>query len=144
MKARDFLSKLAHDTIVAAIAGAERHTSGEIRVFISRRHRPDGLGAAQARFIRLRMHEKRDRNAVLIYVAPAAQTFAVVGDEAAHARFREGFWHEVREAMGADFKAGRFTEGIIRAVHLVGEELRRHFPHHRGDRNEQPNDIITD
>lgn len=128
MKAGDFLSKLGHATIVAAIAEAEKHTSGEIRVYVSRRHRPDGLAAAHARFHRLRMHEKRDRNAVLIYVAPAAQTFAVIGDEAGHAKFRDSFWHEVREAMGAEFKAGHFSEGILRAVQLVAEELRRHFP----------------
>jgi len=144
MKARDFLTKLEHERIVAAIAEVEKRTSGEIRVFISQRHRPDGLAAARARFYRLRMHETPGRNAVLIYVAPVAQTFAVLGDEVAHEKFRDGFWHEVREAMGAEFRAGKFSEGIVRAVQLVGEELRRHFPHHRGDKNEQPDDIITD
>lgn len=144
MKAGEFLSKLAHATIVAAIAEAEKHTSGEIRVYVSRRHHPDGLAAAHARFHRLRMQEKRDRNAVLIYVAPAAQTFAVLGDEAAHAAFRDGFWHEVREALGAEFMAGRFSEGILTAVRLVGEELRRHFPRRPDDTNALPNKIITD
>ena len=144
MKARDFLSKLAHDTIVKAISEAEKHTSGEIRVYVSRRYQPDGLAAARARFHRLRMHEKHGRNAVLIYVAPVAQTFAVLGDKAAHEKFREGFWHEVREAMGADFKAGRFSEGILRAVQLVGEELRRHFPRRPDGGNGLPDKIITD
>ncbi len=144
MKPGDFISKLGQETIVAAIAEAERQTSGEIRVFISRRNRPDGLAAAQARFFRLLMHETRDHNAVLIYVAPVAQTFAVVGDEAANAKVREGFWNDVREAMEADFKAGRFTSGIIHAVQLVGEELRRHFPRRPDDSNELPNKIITD
>ena len=144
MKAGEFLSKLAQETIVAAIADAERHTSGEIRVFISRRHRPDGLAAAHARFHKLRMHEKRDRNAVLIYVAPVAQTFAVLGGEGAHARVGAHFWHEVREAMGADFKAGHFTDGILRAVKRVGAELHRHFPRRPEDRNELPNQIITE
>ena len=144
MKAGDFLSKLTQDSIVAGIAEAEKHTSGEIRVFISRLHRPDGLAAAHSRFHKLRMHEKRDRNAVLIYVAPVAQTFAVLGDKAAHEKFREGFWHEVREAMGAEFKAGRYSEGVLRAVRLVGEEMRRHFPRRPDDRNELTDSIVTD
>ena len=74
------------------------------------------------------MHKTRERNAVLIYVAPLAQTFGVIGDEAVHARCGEGFWNEVRDAITEAFKAGRFTDGILRGVQLVGEELRRHFP----------------
>jgi uncharacterized membrane protein len=144
MNARRFISDLRHTEIVAAIAEAERHTSGEIRVYISRRHRPDGLASARDRFARLRMHETRDRNAVLIYVAPVAQTFAVLGDEAAYVTCREDMWPEVRDAMAADFKAGRFSEGIIRAVGLVGAELRRHFPRRPDDRNELPDSVITD
>lgn len=144
MKAGEFLSRLAQETIVAAIAEAERQTSGEIRVYISRRDRPDGLAAARERFARLRMHETRERNAVLIYIAPIAQTFAVMGDEAAYALCREDLWNEVRDAMAADFKAGRYSEGVVRAVKLVGEELRRHFPRRPDDRDELPNKIITD
>ena len=144
MKPRDFLSKLEHGRVVAAIAEAERHTSGEIRVFISRLHRPDGIAAAKSRFLKLGMHRKRERNAVLIYVAPLAQTFGVIGDDAAHERCGGNFWHGVRDAMAANFKAGHFTEGILRAVRLVGEELRCHFPRQPGDKNERSNDIVTD
>ena len=144
MKAHEFLSKLEHDRVVAAIAEAERHTSGEIRVFVSRLHRPDGLTAAGSRFLKLGMHKKRERNAVLIYVAPVAQTFGVVGDEGVHARCRKGFWHEVRDAMALEFKAGQFTDGILRAVQLVGEEMHRYFPRHPGGKHELPNDIVTD
>jgi uncharacterized membrane protein len=144
MKAREFLSRLRHEVVVAAIAEAERHTSGEIRVYVSQRHRPDGMAAARDRFVKLRMHETHERNAVLIYVAPVAQTFGIIGDEAVHARSREGFWDEVRDSMGAEFEAGRVTEGIVRAVHLAGAELRRLFPRHPGDRNELPDDIVTD
>jgi uncharacterized membrane protein len=144
MKAGEFLSKLAQETVVAAIAETERQTSGEIRVYISRLHRPDGLAAARERFVKLRMHETRERNAVLIYVAPTAQTFAVLGDEAAYALCRQDLWNEVRQAMTVDFKAGRYSEGVVRAVKLVGEELRRHFPRRPDDRNELPDKVATD
>src|SRR5215468_2304162 len=43
MKARQFLKKLRREEIVAAIREAEKKTSGEIRVFISRRPTPDPL-----------------------------------------------------------------------------------------------------
>jgi len=128
MKPHDFLSKLAHEKIVAAIAEAEQHTSGQIRVYISRLHRADGFSAAASRFRKLGMQRKRERNAVLIYVAPLAQTFGVVGDEAVHARCGADFWHEVRDAMASDFRNGHFTEGILHAVRLVGAKMRAHFP----------------
>ena len=144
MKPREFLSKLEHDRVVAAIAEAERHTSGEIRVYISRLHRADGREAAKNRFIKLRMHKTRERNAVLIYVAPLAQTFGVIGDEAVHARCGEGFWNEVRDAIAEAFKAGRFTDGILRGVKRIGEELHRHFPRQVDDTNELSDDILTD
>ena len=141
MNAKEFLNKLDQGKVVAAIAEAERQTSGEIRVYISRRNRADGLAAAQVRFKKLGMHKTRERNAVLIYVAPVAQTFGIVGDEAVHSRCAENFWQDVRDAMAVEFKAGRFTEGLVAAVNLVGAELKRHFPHHADDKNTHSNEI---
>ncbi|MFO1487862.1 MAG: TPM domain-containing protein [Verrucomicrobiota bacterium] len=82
MNANDFLNQLQHDSIVAAIRAAELQTSGEIRVFVSRKNVSDAVTAAQAEFARLEMHRTRERNGVLIYVAPLSQTFAVIGDRA--------------------------------------------------------------
>jgi uncharacterized membrane protein len=87
------------------------------------------------------MHKTRERNAVLIYVAPVAQTFGIVGDEAVHTRCAENFWQDVRDAMAVEFKAGRFTEGVVAAVNLVSAELKRHFPHHSDDKNTHSNEI---
>ena len=141
MNTKEFISKLDQEKVVAAIAEAERQTSGEIRVYISQRNRADGLAAAQVRFKKLGMHKTHERNAVLIYVAPVAQTFGIVGDEAVHSRCAENFWQDVRDAMAAEFKAVRFTEGLVAAVNLVGAELKRHFPHHADDKNTHSNEI---
>ena len=45
MDAKEFLHQLQHERIVAAIQAAEAKTSGEIRVFVSRKLRPDALAA---------------------------------------------------------------------------------------------------
>ena len=82
MRTREFLSKLEHDRIIQAIQEAESKTSGEIRVLIERgKLKSDPLVAAQRKFHRLGMHKTRERNAVLIFVAPRVQKFAVVGDK---------------------------------------------------------------
>src|SRR5262245_43912811 len=71
MRTREFLSKLEHDRILEAIREAESKTSGEIRVLIQRgKVKSDPLVAAERKFQRLGMHKTRERNAVLIFVAP--------------------------------------------------------------------------
>src|SRR5436853_6689470 len=102
MRTREFLSKLEHDRIVAAIRAAESKTSGQIRVFIQRgKVDVDPLVAAQKKFHRLGMHKTPERNAVLIFVAPRAHKFAVVGEKAIHEKsgeiVRQGWVDAMRE-----------------------------------------------
>ncbi len=128
MKTRDFFSRLDHDKMVAAIVEAEKHTSGEIRVFVSHRKVQDAQRAAAHHFLKLEMHKTAHRNAVLIFVAPESQTFFIAGDEAIHARCGEEFWKQVAADMGGYFKKEQFTEGILRAIHTIGNSLAQHFP----------------
>ena len=99
MKPHHFLNAVDHDRIVAAIAAAEERTSGEIRVFITRRKTSNALHAASLCFLKLKMHETPLRNAVLIFIAPVSHQFAVVGDTAVHAKCGNNFWREVVEGM---------------------------------------------
>src|SRR5213594_316427 len=100
MRTREFLTKLEHDRIVQAIREAEMKTSGERRVLIQRgKLKSDPLVAAQRKFHRLDMHKTRERNAVLIFVAPRAHKFAVIGDKAIHERCGEQFWQHVVSGM---------------------------------------------
>jgi uncharacterized membrane protein len=144
MRARDFLNQLRHDDIVAAIRDAERQTSGEIRVFISRKPVDEPVSTAQAAFVRLGMEKTRGRNGVLIFVAPRAQKFAVIGDTAVHAKCGEAFWLEMRDSMTEHFRKGEFTHGIILGIKKAGVLLSQHFPRQRDDRNELPDDIVHD
>jgi len=96
MRTREFLSNLEHERIVQVIRDAESKTSGEIRVFIQRgKLNTDPLMVVQKKFLRLGMHKTRERNAVLIFVAPRAHKFAVVGDKAIHEKCGEQFWQHV-------------------------------------------------
>ena len=95
MRAQAFLNQLRHDDLVAAIREAERHTSGEIRVFISRKTVDDPVAAAQAAFLRLGMAKTKHRNAVLIFVDPRTRKFAVIGDAGVHEKCGEVFWRDL-------------------------------------------------
>jgi len=128
MHQRKFTKQLHHDNLVAAIRDAEHKTSGEIRVLISHKSVDDPVAAAQKEFVRLGMTKSPRRNGVLIFVAPRAHKFAVIGDEAVHTKCGDEFWQKLAEAMTGYFRKSEFTEGIIHGVRKAGELLAEHFP----------------
>jgi uncharacterized membrane protein len=144
MKAKEFLSRLAHDEIVAAIHKAEQKTSGEIRVFVTRHEPDDAVVAAQKHFAKLGMQKTKDRNGVLIYVAPRVRKFALIGDSGVHEKCGDGFWRDVAAEMSEHFKKEGFTEGIVHGVTKAGALLAEHFPRHAGDRNQLPDEVEED
>lgn len=144
MKASTFLSQLRHDEIVAAIREAEKTTSGEIRVFISRNPVETPVGVAQAHFRKMGMDKTRHRNAVLIFVAPRTHKFAVIGDTGVHQHCGDAFWRELAEEMTGYFRKSEFTAGIVHGIRKAGQLLARHFPASPGDQNELSDDVAHD
>ena len=144
MKHNAFLQALREAEVVAAIQQAEQKTSGEIRVFVSRKPIETPVMAAQAAFVRLGMTKTRERNGVLIFVAPRTHKFAVIGDEAVHVRCGDEFWRRLADEMTGHFKKGEFTEGLVHGVRKAGELLAQHFPHRPDDRNELPDRVARD
>jgi uncharacterized membrane protein len=143
MRTKEFLSKLDHDRIIEAIRGAESKTSGEIRVYIQRgKFETDPVLLAQKKFQRLGMYETRERNAVLIFVAPRAHKFAVVGDQAIHEKCGEQFWQHVVDGMRVHFQNEKFSHALTEAVNEVGRVLAAHFPRTSANANELPDEII--
>ena len=143
MRTKEFLSKLEHDRIVQAIREAEAKTSGQIRVYVQRgKLTVDPLAAAQKKFHRLKMHQTSDRNAVLIFVAPRAHKFAVVGDKAIHEKCGEEFWRRLVDGMRAHFRNEKFSHAIVEAVEETGKVLAAHFPNTRAAPNQLSDEIV--
>jgi uncharacterized membrane protein len=143
MRTKEFLSRLEHDRIVGAIREAESKTSSQIRVYVQRgKLSADPLIAAQKRFHRLGMHKTRERNAVLIFVAPRAHKFAVVGDQAVHEKCGGEFWQRLIEAMRAHFQNEKFSRALVETIEETGKTLAAHFPKKLTGGNELPDDII--
>ncbi|PYK11025.1 MAG: hypothetical protein DME61_01925 [Verrucomicrobia bacterium] len=143
MRTREFLSKLEHARIVHAIREAESNTSGEIRVFVQRgKLNADPLMVAQKKFHKLRMHKTRERNAVLIFVAPRVHKFAVVGDKAIHEKCGDEFWQRVVNGMRTHFQNENFNDALVEAIKEIGKLLAAHFPKTPGNANEVPDEIV--
>ena len=143
MRTREFLNKVEHDRIVQAIREGESKTSGEIRVFIQRgKLNADPLVAAQKKFHQLRMHTTRERNAVLIFVAPRAHKFAVVGDKAIHEKCGDEFWRRIVDGMRVHFQNEKFSHALIEAISEIGKLLAAYFPKTRANANELPDSVV--
>ena len=87
------------------------------------------------------MTQTRERNGVLIYVAPRSQTFAIVGDEAAHRCCGDAFWKTVSAEMGQRFREDP-TASIIHAIGRVAGRLGEDFPCRADNPNELPDFVI--
>jgi uncharacterized membrane protein len=141
---RKFLSQLDSDRIVAAIADAEKKTSGEIRVHVTSR-KPDNLEErARRRFELLGMTRTADRNGVLFYVAPGLRRFHVLGDSGIHEKVGDAFWKETAAAVEEHFRRSEFTEGLVHGIARAGDLLAAHFPRAAEDVNELPDEVTED
>ncbi len=142
MSQHKLLAIIDDDRIKTAIAAAEKCTSGEIRVSVSRFFYGSVRHAAEKAFNRMGMRNTRDRNGILFFVVPSRHRFVVVGDEGIHRKVGQEFWDQLVAAMAGDFREGKFNEGLLHGIVECGRLLAAHFPH-QGERdvNELPDDI---
>lgn len=125
------------DKLRKAIRSAESHTSGEIRVYFEKSTENEPvLQRAQEAFIALNMHDTKDRNGVLFYVAFEDRVFAVVGDVGIHEKVHQEFWDSTKDILAAHFASEAYVEGLSKAILEVGTQLKSFFPWEDDDKNE--------
>lgn len=146
MSVRGFSAAVDQAKVVAAIRATEARSTGEVRVHVTSETTDDPQKAAVATFEKLGMTKTHERNGVLLYIAPRSRRFAIVGDTAIHARCGEAFWWELAAVLSEDFRAGRFTDGIVKALTRAGDLLAEHFPLSAGgtNANELPDHVTED
>ena len=139
---RKLLDLIDDDRIKAAISAAEKQTSGEIRVSVSRFFWGHVQHAAEKAFTRLSMRATRDRNGILFFIVPSRRAFAIIGDEGIHLKVGQDFWNKLAAAMSKDFMNTKFNEGLVAGIAECGRLLAEHFPF-EGERdvNELSDDI---
>jgi len=129
MRTHHFLRRLDHNRIIQAIKKAEGKSSGQIRVFVQRwKFEEDALPRAQRKF--------------LIFVAPRAHKYAVVGDVGVHEKCGAEFWKKLVHDMRAHFQNADFNRAIILGISEVGKLLAAHFPRTGDTINELPDEIV--
>jgi len=130
-----------HERVTAAIAAAERRTSGRIHVLIARHRAPRPVEAARRHFERLGEGRATPANDVLIFVAPRSRSFAVVGGRGIHEKCGAAFSSELAASMTGYFKKGDFTDGLVHGVERAGALLAEHFPAAAGGTGGPPDKV---
>lgn len=142
----------------ARIADSERRHRGEICLYVEaslplsylwrglRRRLPMAVivrERALAQFGKLRVWDTEFNNGVLIYLQLAEHDIEIVADRGLARHVPPGDWAALLGDMSAAFRAGRYEDGLARAIDAVGTELERHFPRgdgeHEADVDELPN-----
>lgn len=130
-------------SIEQAIGTLEQQTSAELRVYIERHtQNMPVLDRTLQVFNKLEMDKTQARNSVLIYIAHRDHQCAVIGDIGIHCFVGNEFWQQTTESMIAQFKQGRYTDGVVQAIHRIAKELATHYPAHPDDVNELPDEVI--
>jgi len=141
-KANKFFSENEQNSIVQAIREWEKDTTGEIKLHIENKCKTDPLLRTKELFQKLKLHETKNKNAVLIYLAVQSHTFAVWGDTGINAKVDTDFWNTIAWVIEDHFKQNLYKVGTLEAIKLVGQKLVKFFPVGDADNeNEISNDI---
>jgi putative membrane protein len=82
------------------------------------------------------------RTGILIYLSMGEHRAEIVADEAITGVTSPETWAEAMAALLEQAREGRFADGIIAAIELVGGVLAEHFPKSAGNPNEIPDKLI--
>jgi uncharacterized membrane protein len=139
--AKNFFDASEQQMIVDAITQAELNTSGEIRLHLENFCIGNELKAAKKVFSKLKMHETKDRNGVLIYIATLSHKIAVIGDIGIHQRLGDEFWKKVVDELIEKFRADKKAEALAGCIIECGKQLGKFFPRSSEDKDELTNTI---
>ncbi len=143
-KSKPWIDPAVASRVEAAIALAEKKTSGEIRVFTERRCAyVDAVDRAAELFAELRMHQTQARNGVLIYWAVMDRQVAVYADQGIYEKLGQSYWNERVQEMLTHFRSSDPALALERCIDAVGVALEQHFPYDaRNDQNELSDSML--
>lgn len=121
--------------IESAIAASETAHRGQLRFAVegalptaALRHGQSARDRAIDVFSRLRVWDTEHNSGVLIYLLLADRDVEIVADRGVHAKVGEAAWEGICRRMEADFRAGRYREGVLAGIDAVTRHLTEHYP----------------
>ena len=128
------------------VTASEARHSGEIRIYVEAalpisylwRLGPSTSMAQVIRqratmiFSKLGVWDTEHNNGVLIYLQLAERAIEIVADRGLHLHVAGAHWQAVVTQMSAQFKQGKFEDGLTDALAEVSALLQAHFPQELG------------
>lgn len=144
-KNKALLSQDIQDAVVASITSSEKRSSGEIRVYVESHCKlVNPIDRCGQIFEKLKMHETKERNGVLLYLALHDRQFAIVGDKGINEKVGgNDYWEYIAVQLKEYFKAGNIKEGICYCIAEIGQSLSKYYPENGIENiNELPDEIV--
>jgi uncharacterized membrane protein len=130
MTRRKLLAALNVAQVEAAIGRAEAACAIELRVSVAGLFWGDVDAMARRAFARLGMTATRDRNGVLIFLAPWRRKVMVLADDGITSKIAAdaALWSSAVATITRGFAAARFTEALVEALDDLSRGLAPAFP----------------
>jgi uncharacterized membrane protein len=132
------------------IGNEERRHGGELRFAVEASlpllhlwRGQDARSRAVELFGQLRVWDTEHNSGVLIYLLLADRRVEIVADRGIHNKVGASAWEAICGEMQRAFAAGRFEHGVSLGVAAISDLLATHFPRHKGDVNELPNEPLV-
>ncbi len=148
---KNFLTDADKREIEAAVASAEKKTSGEIVILVVQKSRKvlsvltdEAAVEQRARkaFLSTGIQNTHDRTGVLIMISLDERMVNVKADKDVHDKVKADTWQTTVNVILDGIKDNRAAEGICRGIEHAGEILAEHFPARPNDRNELPDGVL--
>ena len=138
---KKFFTKEEESQIIRAIQKAEKATSGELRIHLTKQIKKDPIQEAVRIFKLLKMGKTKQRNGCLILIGLKNKKVAVIGDKGINDVVADNFWDDVVDVIIEDFKKDNYAQGLEQGILMIGEKLKQYFPYATDDVNELPDEI---
>ncbi|MCK4519609.1 MAG: TPM domain-containing protein [Candidatus Omnitrophica bacterium] len=138
---KKFFTKEEDAQIIQAIQKAEKATSGELRIHLTKQIKKDPMREAIRIFKLLGMQKTKQRNGCLILIGLKNKKVVVIGDKGINDVVGDNFWDDVVGVMVENFKKGDYAPGLTQGILMIGEKLKQYFPYETDDVNELSDEI---
>ena len=123
-------------SLVGALPSLRRWTAGPGRV-AQRVHR-----RAEAAFLEEEVFQTRDRTGILLFVSLFEHRIEVIGDAGINKAVAQEDWENVVHHIRSGIKKGQFADGLVDAIRMCGDLLRRSGVGIRDDDEDELSDDV--
>jgi putative membrane protein len=99
---------------------------------------------AEAEFYQNGLHETKEENGILIMLAVFERMVVILGDKGVNSKVAPDYWEAMKNKIIRGIEQKQTGKVITEAIKSSVDELKKHFPVKPGDKNELPDNVVTE